>query len=251
MAPPPDEADIRTICANIDWQWDRLIDRYNHVVDTVRTLGMPGTPQNLLVKCYLKDPLENLYRALNESAKTIRNILAHDTPIMSLVHASGVWIEIERNAALLHRETDPRTRKEHNDDLDSWSDKAATVYRQRIPVQAEAMAAVRSLAGSTSAWLDGVASANLDFLSSISKTVGEAIALIVEAGVDIAEVVSMPKAAGTIGKLCGKLVGELYPQAAFDTLSQALHTKLEEHEQRRAQNKEELVLGGSWPDAVA
>lgn len=250
MAPKDPEQALRKAFSDIDRQWNGLLTQYNRIVDTVEDLGLPGSPLRELVTYHLKDPMRRLHHGLTEASATIREILDHDTPLVSLVRASGSWYEIERAAASLHREADPVTRRDRNDDLGSWRGEAATGYRDRVRTQLAAVSEVGSLAGYAGAWLDDVATANLTFLATISGIIGEAVRTATAAAADIAEVVAIPKAAEKIGDLCGEVVGRLLPKAAFTLLDQILANQVREHALSHAQNERELVLDGAWPQAI-
>lgn len=250
MAPRDPEQDLRQAFRNVDKQWDRLVDSYNRIVDAIEGLGLPASPLRELASYYLKDPMRTLHAELAKASETIRQIVDHDTPIVSLVRASGSWYAIERAAAQVHRDADPATRGDPNDDLGDWHGRAATGYHARVRNQVAAVSQVASLAGYAGGWLDAVATANLAFLAKISDLIGDAAKLAAAIAVDIAEVVGIPAAAGKIGELCGALVGRLVPDAAFATLDQMLSNVTSEHDLAHAQNQRELVLGGAWPQAV-
>ncbi|HEY3507121.1 MAG TPA: hypothetical protein VGN37_30550 [Actinocatenispora sp.] len=250
MAPRDSADDLRRAFRNITTQWDQLIDRYNGIVDAIEGLGLPASPLRELASYYLKDPMRTLHTELTRASETIRRIGEHDTPILSLVLASGSWYEIERAAATVHREAEPTTRGDANDDLADWHGKAATGYHTRVRNQVSAVSEVASLAGYAGGWLDAVATANLAFLAKISVIIGDAAKLATAIAADIVDVVGIPAAAGKIGELCGALVGRLLPDAAFAVLDQMLSNVTSEHDLAHARNQRELVLGGSWPQAV-
>ncbi|MFJ5984526.1 hypothetical protein [Lentzea sp. NPDC092896] len=180
-----------------------LIDNFNKGVHNINT--------NPLI--YLApDFFGGLDRALNELrdyvdkfARVMLGFLKHSAPVIALIQASFDWLTVMQKPVsdIAARAGD----QSDNKSFGQWTGPAATYYNSQVLArQQKALDQLFPKAEAISKWLTQVAQANIKFLNTYAKRIGDLAANAVSALISAGTIVGALEAIGDAAELCGNLV---------------------------------------------
>lgn len=140
---------------------------------------------------------------INKIIKDLKGIVAHSTPIISVIVQGFSWLDnAQRPASDLEGIV-----KEHPDpNFEHWEGDARRAYDKAVDAQHDALGAVKTKADKISSWLLDIANANIMFVKELgdvfASVVGKFVAALAEAGT----IVGALEAIGKSGDLIDELV---------------------------------------------
>jgi hypothetical protein len=222
---------------------DQCVDRFNEIVENVRTWFWTVPPPVLL---WVRERLRVCRDMVETVIERARYALDHQVPVLTLITASFDWLLHVRQpvsdiAAGVERTSDEKFR--------TWSGDAARSYWAKAGMQRAAAEEVVGKADFMSAWLFGIAQANVDYAVELARVVTQFVARLTEAVIEVGSVVGIPWALESLSEALGELV-----RAGLDNLFgiaerfvDAIGNVRDVYAQLTDHSK---LPGGRWPGAV-
>lgn len=180
-----------------------LIDNFNKGVHNLNTNPLIYLAPDFFGD--LEDALNKLRDHIDKFAKAMLEFLKHQAPVIALIQASFDWL-----TAMQKPVSDIAARagdQSGNKSFGQWTGPAATYYNTHVLArQQKALDQLFPKAEAISKWLTQVAQANIKFLNTYAKRIGEIAANAVSALISASTIIGFLEAIGDASELCGNLV---------------------------------------------
>ncbi|MEV0270416.1 hypothetical protein AB0H43_16670 [Hamadaea sp. NPDC050747] len=195
----------------------------------------------------LLETLDQIKNQIDEVLDIAGEVLAHDTPVISLINISFHWLTAVKQpvSGLV-----PQIQAYATENLAYWEGGTATHYKQQVlPPQVGAAGELSAKAGFISEWLYGIAQANVDYVTKLSDVMAGLAGKVAEAAVKAGTIIDIPWAISDLASLVGTLVetelrnlGGIAQRIteAGDNVRQIVSDRVDETK----------FPGGDWPQAV-
>ncbi|WP_412540051.1 hypothetical protein R8Z50_30175 [Longispora sp. K20-0274] len=253
MAPPSALEDIKaqftTAIDLIRKGAAEVVAQFNALVEQVKRWAWLLGGATML---WIKHNLDAAAAAIKKILATAQEVLAHSTPILSVITTSFEWISRVETpmsgvvATLAGTDADGSV----NYGMDAWTGAAATAYSRKVGVQKAAAEDVVAKAEFMSAWLFKVAKGNIEYVAELAKVVTKIAGKVVAALADAETVVGIPWAVSELSNGVADIVegglntlidmGQKFVAAVGDVRDLA----------GKAGDQSKLPHG-TWPQAVA
>jgi len=230
---------------------DQMVDDFNALVDKFNDnawwLGASGAvgAAALLV---LSDQLEDIKDKLDEILDIVGEVLAHYTPVISLINISFHWLDaVKRPVSGMS----PVITGFADANLAYWTGGTADYYNRKVvPPQNDAVMELSGKAGFISEWLYGIALTNVEYATELAEVVGTLAGKVAEAVIKAGSIIDIPFAINDLASLVGELVRSSVTNLTgiADRVTEAGENVRQIVSDRVDESK---FPGGVWPQAVA
>ena len=222
---------------------DQCVDRFNEIVEKVRTWFWTIPPPVLL---WVRERLQTCRDMVETVIEKARYALDHQAPVLTLITASFDWLHHVRQPT---SDISASIQEPLGANLPRWSGDAASSYSAKVGTQHAAADDIVGKADFISSWLFGIAQANVDYAVELARVVTQLAARLTEVAIEVGSVVGIPWAVEALSEALGELV-----RAGMDNLLSIterfvdgignvrdVHAQLTDHSK---------LPGGRWPQAV-
>ncbi|GAA3769725.1 hypothetical protein GCM10022225_65660 [Plantactinospora mayteni] len=222
----------------------KIVEKVNAGIDNANSGWFWLSPA---VKLWITRSIDKLNEALDKILKHAREVLAHYTPVLSLVNISFHWLDaVKKPVSNMSSEV----QRSANANLAYWEGGTASYYKEEVkPPQKDAVDALAAKAGFISEWLYGIAMSNVTFVTELSTVIGTILGEITAAALESATIINIPWAIDRLAAAVGALV-----ETAVNTLLSIAKRIVEAGENVRKTVSDRVDYGkfpsGAWPQAV-
>ncbi|MEV6970438.1 hypothetical protein AB0M47_35560 [Hamadaea sp. NPDC051192] len=195
----------------------------------------------------LQETLDEIRVELNAVLDIAGEVLAHYTPVISLINISFHWLTAVKQPV---SGMVPMIQQYATENLAYWEGGTASHYKQQIvPPQAGAAGELSAKAGFISEWLYGIAQANVEYVTKLSEVIGTIAGDVAQAAVKAGTIIDIPWAISDLASIVKTLV-----KTEMDNLAGIGQRIVEAGENVRQivsdRVDESKFPGGDWPQAV-
>jgi len=224
---------------------DKIINDARRLVNNANSNWFFLTPA---VKWWISRKLREFQSALDRILKYATEVLAHHTPVLSLINISFHWLNAVKGPV---SDLSPRIELHANRNLAFWEGATAGYYNGKvIPPQKAAVEALAAKAGFISEWLYSIAMSNVKFVTELSTMIGKIAGEIASAALESETVINIPWAIDRIAAAVGVLV-----ETTINTLLGIVDRIVTAGENVRKIVSDRVdntkFPGGAWPQSVA
>lgn len=239
---------VETAVRQIEETTDQMVEDFNTLVEQLADNAWWLTPVIGSAAVYaLSETLDGIKEKLDELLDIAGEVLAHHTPVISLINISFHWLTAVKQpvSGLV-----PAIQQWATENLSYWEGGTASHYKQQIvPPQAAAAGELSAKAGFISEWLYGIAQANVDYVTKLAQVMGTIAGDVAQAAVKAGTIIDIPWAISDLASIVGTLV-----QTEVDNLTGIAQRIVEAGENVRQivsdRVDESKFPGGQWPQAV-
>ncbi|NUT31844.1 MAG: hypothetical protein HOV79_02105 [Hamadaea sp.] len=223
--------------------FNKLVDRWNDNRWWLIVGGLGGG----IAAWMISDWLEDIKNALNKMLDIVRPVLAHHTPVISLINISFHWLDAVKKPV---SNMSPTVQKYATENLAYWEGGTASHYKEQVvPPQMGATDALAAKAGFISEWLYGIAQSNVDYVTELATVIGTIAGEVTTALIEAATVIDIPWAIQNLAQAAGHLV-----ETAVNNLTSIAQRIVQAGGNARAAVSDKVdeskFPGGAWPQAV-
>ncbi|MEV4410983.1 hypothetical protein [Catellatospora sp. NPDC049609] len=222
----------------------KIVDKANSAIDHADSNWFLLSPA---VKLWIHHSINEFKEALDKILKYGSEVLAHYTPVISLVNISFHWLDAVKKPV---SNLSPVVAQYANRNLAYWEGGTAGYYNDKVvPPQKDAVDALAAKAGFISEWLYGIAMANVTFVTELSTVLGRILGEITTAAIEAATIIDIPWAIDRLASAVGAIV-----ETAVNTMLSIVKRIVEAGENVRKTVSDRVDYGkfpdGAWPQAV-
>ncbi|MEV6492364.1 hypothetical protein AB0M20_27640 [Actinoplanes sp. NPDC051633] len=235
---------IETAVNDIREKINEIARRFTAGIENVNKKWFDLPPAVML---RVRDLLENIRAAINKVLDIVSAVLAHYSPIISMIDISFHWLHaVKRPISNMAG----ATAKWATPDLASWDGDTAVHYKEQVLVfQSGATEALADQAGFISAWLYEIVQANVDYVTELASVVATIAGDLAAAAIEAATVVDLPFAIADLAAAVG-----VYVESSVNNLI-GIASRIIAAGERSRQVVDSLVderkfTNGLWPQSV-
>ncbi|HET9517135.1 MAG TPA: hypothetical protein VFO77_05355 [Actinoplanes sp.] len=191
---------------------ERAVDQIRENIDVILqkvNAGIDNADSNWFLlspalKIWISRSIDALRESLDKIMVIAREVLAHYTPVVSLVNISFHWLDVVKKPVT---NMVPTIERWATRDRGAWDGSAAKHYEsQVVPAQKAAVEALGQKAGLMSEWLYGIAMANIQYVTKLSEVIGKILGEVAAAALEAATVINIPWAIDRLAAAVGAIV---------------------------------------------
>lgn len=251
MSPNEPQGSALDHTSAIETSINQIRDRINEIANRF-TAGVENVNRKWLdlpaaVMVRVRELLETIRAAINKVLDIASAVLAHYSPIISMIDISFHWLHaVKRPISNMAG----ATAKWATPALGSWEGATAVHYKEQVLVfQSGATEALADQAGFMSAWLYEIVQANVDYVTELASVVGTIAGDLAAAAIEAATVVDLPFAIADLAAAVG-----VYVESSVNNLI-GIAGRIIAAGERSRQVVDSLVderkfTNGLWPQSV-
>lgn len=235
---------------------DRIRSAYNYLVGQVQKLIKAGALAGLAgyaaAKYYLQRHLQKIADAVQKIEEYVQTVLEHGVPVVDLIRRGNAWItQVLTPASNMLSQVDGYELPggAYLYDIEDWSGKAATVYKDKRSKQKDAVGDVVAKAEFISRWLYEIATANVEYAAGLFNVLAEMMGDWTQAVIEGGSLIDVMFAISTVANICGKVV-ETSLKVLIDTANRAMESLSNVRDLTSVLGDQTRLPGGRWPQAV-
>ncbi len=227
---------------------DQMVEDFNALVEKLADNAWWLTPViGAAAVTALSETLNGIKEKLDEVLDIAGEVLAHHTPVISLINISFHWLTAVKQpvSGLV-----PVIQQYATENLSYWEGGTASHYKQQIvPPQVGAAGELSAKAGFISEWLYSIAQANVDYVTKLAQVMSTIAGDVAQAAVKAGTIIDIPWAISDLASVVGTLV-----TTEVDNLTGIAQRIVEAGENVRQIVSDRVddskFPGGEWPQAV-
>lgn len=235
---------------------DSIRSAYNYLVGQVQKLIKAGALAGLAgyaaAKYYLQTKLQKIRDAVQKIEEYVQAVLEHGVPVVDLIRRGNAWItQVLTPASNMLSQVDGYELPggAYLYDIEDWSGKAATVYKDKRSKQKDAVGDVVAKAEFMSKWLYGIATANVEYVTGLFNVLAEMMGDWTQAVIEGGSLIDVMFAISTVANICGKVV-ETGLKVLIDTANRVMESYSNVRDLTSVLGDQTKLPGGRWPQAV-